>query len=117
MEESDKNLIDAGELARAKAITAFMRSAFSPVFIGSNRIPNVLPGERPILFVGNHTIFGVLDLLFFVEYFLDDRQVLAKGLGHPFIFAENFFLRQSVMLCRVTVRRTSLRAAAPIANH
>lgn len=84
---SDESLIDAEELAKARRNAETLRRISSPVFIGTNRIPaDLLPGDRPVLFVGNHTIFGFFDLPFFIEHFLQERNVLVRGLAHPILF-------------------------------
>ncbi|KAJ8905489.1 hypothetical protein NDN08_001996 [Rhodosorus marinus] len=58
----------------------------SPVIIGANRVPNLFPGDKPILFVGNHTLYGLFDLPFFVDHFLKERSILVRGLAHPLVF-------------------------------
>lgn len=59
----------AGVLAPLSRITA-------PLVIGIDRIP-----ERGVLFVGNHTIFGVLDLPFMMRELWLRRAILPRGLG------------------------------------
>uniref|UniRef100_A0A7S0G920 Acyltransferase n=1 Tax=Rhodosorus marinus TaxID=101924 RepID=A0A7S0G920_9RHOD len=58
----------------------------SPVIIGANRVPTMFPGDQPILFVGNHTLYGLVDLPFFVDHFLKERSILMRGLAHPLVF-------------------------------
>lgn len=59
----------AGALAPLSRITA-------PLVIGIDRVP-----ERGALFVGNHTILGVLDLPFMVRELWVRRRILPRGLG------------------------------------
>ncbi|KAG8466098.1 hypothetical protein KFE25_005668 [Diacronema lutheri] len=42
--------------------------------------------DRPVLFVGNHQLFGVTDLPLLVEELLVTRGILARGLAHPVAF-------------------------------
>lgn len=59
----------AGVLAPLSRITA-------PMVIGIERVP-----ERGALFVGNHTIFGFLDLPFMMRELWVRRGILPRGLG------------------------------------
>lgn len=61
----------------AKASLEPWRRYTQPHFEGLERIPS----ERPLLFVGNHTLFGVLDipLLFFQLY--EQHGIILRGLG------------------------------------
>lgn len=58
------------------------RALTRPVFQGIDEIPE----ERPLLFVGNHTLFGVLDSpLMFAELYTR-RGILLRGLGDHWHF-------------------------------
>jgi len=62
----------------------------SPVFVDLSKIPKNVgtgPGSRPILFIGNHTIYGLTDIPFFVDHYLNKRGVLVRALAHPLVFA------------------------------
>ena len=83
------------ELQRyGKSVTQFSRQLTSPVFIstspdgmksfGLGDIPS--PGDRPIIFVGNHQSLA-LDMGIFVEEVLKSRGIMLRGLAHPAIFA------------------------------
>ncbi|KAK9829918.1 hypothetical protein WJX72_008639 [[Myrmecia] bisecta] len=44
------------------------RNIISPVVSGVEHLSDPLSAKRPILFVGNHTLFGVYDLPFLIQY-------------------------------------------------
>ena len=54
-----------------------------PVFSGLNHIPD----ERPLLFVGNHTLFGVLDVPIMYAELFKRRGIILRGLAHHLHFA------------------------------
>ncbi|GJQ15578.1 hypothetical protein GpartN1_g7369.t1 [Galdieria partita] len=83
-EESDHDLLkfpSAEDIFRAKQQLQVYRKISSPVFIGVDRIPE--QDGRPILFVGNHTLYGITDVPFFIEHFLSKRNILIRALAHP----------------------------------
>ena len=65
------------EIAGALALLAPWRAITSPRFIGMDRVPDV----RPLLFVGNHTVWGVIDtpLLFAALY--EEKGIFLRSLG------------------------------------
>lgn len=63
--------LDADALARARALLSPWERVVDPVFSGLENIPD----ERPILFVGNHTLFGVLDVPLMFFKLLDDMDI------------------------------------------
>lgn len=75
-------------------VTQFSRTLSSPVFISTSEdgmrsfglgvLPT--PGERPIIFVGNHQSLA-LDMGIFIEEILKERGIMLRGLAHPAIFA------------------------------
>ncbi|GJD06513.1 Acyltransferase-like protein At1g54570, chloroplastic [Galdieria sulphuraria] len=69
------------DIHRAKQQLLLYNKIFSPVFIGTNRVPE--QRGRPILFVGNHTLYGITDVPFFIEHFLSKRNILIRALAHP----------------------------------
>jgi 1-acyl-sn-glycerol-3-phosphate acyltransferase len=67
----------ARELRAALALLAPWRAFTRPVFHGLDRIPTT----RPLLFVGNHTVWGVLDTpLLFAELW-EKKGILLRALG------------------------------------
>ena len=52
-----------GNIERAMRQLAGWREVVSPVVLGTGNLPDPLAAEaRPLLFVGNHTRFGLFDL-------------------------------------------------------
>jgi len=65
------------ELERALALFAPLRALANPLFVGLDRIP----GHRPLLFVGNHTVWGLLDVPFLFAELYERKGVFLRGLG------------------------------------
>lgn len=59
-----------------------LRMVVDPVVIGAERIPD----DRPLLLVGNHTIFGVLDVPFLYAELWDRLRIYPRALGHHLHF-------------------------------
>ena len=59
------------------ARTALLRAYFNPYFQGLDR----LNPARPALWVGNHTLFGLLDVPLMVERIYFDHGIMLRGLG------------------------------------
>jgi 1-acyl-sn-glycerol-3-phosphate acyltransferase len=59
-----------------------LRLIVDPVFLDLDRVPD----ERPLLFVGNHTIYGVIDVPFLVHELYSKRGITVRGLGDHFHF-------------------------------
>ncbi len=53
------------------------RKLVAPKFLGFERIPD----ERPLLFVGNHTLYGVLDIGFLWRELWQKKQIFLRGLA------------------------------------
>jgi len=53
------------------------RKLTQPTFIGLERIP----AERPLLFVGNHTLFGLLDVPLMIGELWKQKGIYLRGLG------------------------------------
>lgn len=79
-------------IQNAREQLATYNKVFSPVFIGVDRVPE--QQGRPILFVGNHTLYGITDVPFFIEHFLSKRNILVRALAHPIFWS---FQRHSDM--------------------
>jgi 1-acyl-sn-glycerol-3-phosphate acyltransferase len=80
---SDPTLASDTELRLLLRLLAPMRAVASPVFSGFEHIPST----RPLLFVGNHTIYGMLDIpLLFAELYLREG-IWLRGLGDHLHFA------------------------------
>jgi 1-acyl-sn-glycerol-3-phosphate acyltransferase len=68
---------DPDNIARALRGLAPWRALTSPQFYGLERVPE----ERPLLFVGNHTLYGILDApLLFAELYTR-RGIFLRSLG------------------------------------
>jgi 1-acyl-sn-glycerol-3-phosphate acyltransferase len=66
------------DLARALRLLEPWRRLASPVFVGMERVP---AARRPLLFVGNHTLLGLLDVpLLFAEVY-QKTGIFLRGLG------------------------------------
>lgn len=66
----------AAQIDRLAGLLAPLSRITAPLVIGIDRVP-----ERGALFVGNHTILGVLDLPFMVRELWVRRRILPRGLG------------------------------------
>ena len=66
------------EIAAARRLLAPFRALFDPVFVGLDRVP--LDG-RPLLFVGNHTLYGALDAPHLWMELHDRHDLFLRGLG------------------------------------
>lgn len=66
------------EIAAARRLLAPFRALFDPVFVGLDRVPT---GRRPLLFVGNHTLYGALDAPHLWMELLDRHDLFLRGLG------------------------------------
>jgi len=62
--------------------TAASRAYFRPRFYGMDNIS----ADRPTLFVGNHTIYGVLDVPLMIAQIYKDKGVLVRALADHFHF-------------------------------
>lgn len=70
--------MNAGAVRLAVKLLAPWRRLTSPVFLDFDQVPET----RKLLFVGNHTLYGVLDVpLLFAELF-EKRGILLRSLGH-----------------------------------
>jgi 1-acyl-sn-glycerol-3-phosphate acyltransferase len=65
------------ELERAISLLAPFRAITAPKFFGMER----LPGARPLLFVGNHTVWGVLDVPFLFAELWAKKGIFLRSLG------------------------------------
>ena len=74
---------------------AGVRKATSPVFVSTlddgRRVSGLrglppLDTKKPTLFVGNHQLYGFLDLPLVVEEVLNERGTLLRALAHPVAF-------------------------------
>lgn len=65
------------QMSLALASLAPWKLLARPVFYGIDRIPD----ERPLLFVGNHTLYGLLDAPFMAAELYEKRGMWLRGLG------------------------------------
>ncbi|KAK4533820.1 hypothetical protein CCYA_CCYA19G4702 [Cyanidiococcus yangmingshanensis] len=61
------------------------RRLLSPIFLNFDQVP-LSTQTPPVLFVGNHTRLGLIDLPFFIDHIWKTRGVFVRGLAHPIIF-------------------------------
>ncbi len=64
-------------MANARKLFAPLRLVASPKFLELDRIPDT----RPLLFVGNHTLYGMLDVPFLFMELYDKKGIYLRGLG------------------------------------
>lgn len=74
---------NAAEIALALELLEPWRKITRPVFVGLHRIP----AERPLLFVGNHTLFGMLDVPLLFGELLERHDIFLRALGDHAHFA------------------------------
>ena len=92
-------LADAAEQRAASETLRPLRRLTSPRFFsttpsgvrvpGLSAVPDVADAQgraRPVLFVGNHQLVGVLDIPLVVEELLTRRGIFARALAHPLAF-------------------------------
>lgn len=65
------------ELERALALLTPLRAVVHPMFVGLDRIPE----RRPLLFVGNHTVWGLLDVPFLFAELYEKKGIFLRALG------------------------------------
>jgi 1-acyl-sn-glycerol-3-phosphate acyltransferase len=70
-------LTDPLKLAAVSAFLRPWRWIFRPVFHGLDHIP----AERPLLFVGNHTLYGIIDMPLLFEELWKRRRIFPRGLA------------------------------------
>ena len=85
---------DRATLSRALRQLSLQRRLLSPIFLDFDRVP-LSPHTAPVLFVGNHTRFGLVDLPFLVEHVYRHRDVFVRGLAHPIIFQSEAWMQQA----------------------
>lgn len=66
----------------ARALEPYRR-AVSPVFLGMERIPQ----QRPLLFVGNHTLGGILDVPLMARELYVEKGIALRALADHFHYA------------------------------
>lgn len=69
--------LDEQALRRARALLSPWEKLVDPVFSGLEHIPD----DRPLLFVGNHTLFGVLDFPLMFFKLLESHDIHLRALG------------------------------------
>ncbi|MCB9760720.1 MAG: acyltransferase family protein [Alphaproteobacteria bacterium] len=66
------------EMAQVRALLATLRKLHAPVFLDIDRVPDA----GPMLFVGNHSLYAMLDAPQFFMELLDRKGIFVRGLGH-----------------------------------
>jgi 1-acyl-sn-glycerol-3-phosphate acyltransferase len=69
--------LSKAEIDRALSLLAPVRAVAQPKFVGFDRIPD----SRPLLFVGNHTVWGLLDIPFLFAELYERKGIFLRGLG------------------------------------
>ena len=75
-----------------------LRDATSPIFFSTNpqtgkrvrglsQLPSKDNNGNPVLYVANHQLLG-LDLGMIISQLLEERDIIARGLAHPFVFTD-----------------------------
>ncbi len=82
--EPEKPSVNVDQVARRLAP---LERLLSPYFMGIDRIPDT----RPLLFVGNHTIYGVLDVPFMYLELYRRRGIYLRALGDHIHFKIPFW--------------------------
>ncbi|KAF8087639.1 hypothetical protein N665_0573s0012 [Sinapis alba] len=91
---SDYTLPTPYELKEFEQSQRLLTAATSPVFLSTLDNGTVvrslagIPSEGPVLYVGNHMLFG-LELRPAAIHFLKERNILLRGLAHPVMFTKN----------------------------
>ncbi len=65
------------DIARIAKFYEPLERLLAPCFVDTSRIPD----SRPLLFVGNHTIYGVLDVPFLIMGVHRERSIYLRALG------------------------------------
>ncbi|KAJ8907212.1 hypothetical protein NDN08_003693 [Rhodosorus marinus] len=73
--------INSDAVNEAQKMMDKIKQIHSPIFVGMENVPS--SHERPLLFVGNHTLYGVLDAPLLISHFHETRRTLLRGLAHP----------------------------------
>lgn len=76
----------------------------SPVFIGEENVPAYDP-DKPVLFVGNHTLLGWLDGALPILRMLETRNVLICAMAHPILFQPGMANFPGTGLSKITVEQ------------
>ncbi|KAL0741661.1 hypothetical protein Bca4012_083174 [Brassica carinata] len=90
---SDYTLPTPYELKEFEQSQRLLTAATSPVFLSTLDNGTVvrslegIPSEGPVLYVGNHMLFG-LELRPAAIHFLKERNILLRGLAHPVMFTK-----------------------------
>jgi hypothetical protein len=73
--------------------TRFQNVAFEfqlvPLRFGLDNIPD----EKPLIFVGNHTMYGIYDMPLMIYELRKRKGITLRGLAHPLHYASAFGVR------------------------
>ncbi|CAH8358050.1 unnamed protein product [Eruca vesicaria subsp. sativa] len=90
---SDYTLPTPFELKEFEQSQRLLTAATDPVFLSTLENGTIvrslagIPSEGPVLYVGNHMLFG-LELRPAAIHFLKERNILLRGLAHPVMFTK-----------------------------
>lgn len=85
IKKADKQV---GNLIKAVSPVFLTRRKDNVIVKGIDDVPVGSKVGRPVLFVGNHQLFGA-DLAIIIKEFLESKHELVRGLAHPLLFEDD----------------------------
>lgn len=101
-------------LLRGAALTLTpWRRLCNPVFLGLDQVPS----DRPLLFVGNHTLYGLLDVPLMWQGLYEQKGIFLRSLGDHFHFHIPGWRRLLTAMGTVEGTRDNCRALMQAGEH